>query len=273
MERNEKRFEALRRDYTYHVHLEQQELDKSGGVRKQEITDSESVTIDDVRVDRTVERNGRVLTPEEQTKESTRIDKEVAKARDRRAKALSRGEDTDDRGDAVLSAARILELGRFSNERRVDLNGRPTIVLDYTGDPGAKTHSQAEEIVRDLVGTVWIDEADHVLVRAEGHFLNDFKIGGGLLADVRKNTNFHFETTRVNDGVWLPARIDGQGSIRLLLFAGFNGRMKLVTSDYRRFRASATVLPGTIRVDNSGDPAPEQNRRANPSPAGSSPQP
>ena len=113
--------------------------------------------------------------------------------------------------------------------------------------------------MRDLVGTVWIDEADHVLVRGQGHFLNDFKIGGGLVANVHKGTYFNFDTTHVNEGVWLPATIDAQGSMRLLLFVGFDGRMNLRTSDYRQFRTSATILPGESKVDNNGNPVPPES--------------
>ena len=256
VERNDKRLEALRRDYTYHVHMRQEQLNKDGSAKKTEITDSESLTINGVRVNRVVARNGIALTPGEQEKENERVDKDVARARERVAKAAGKGEETDDRGDTVLSAGRILELGRFSNERRVLWHGRPTIVLDYAGDPGAKTHSAVENVVKDLVGTVWIDEADHVLVRGEGHFLNDFKIGGGLLADVRKGSSFDFEATRVEDGAWLPATINGQGSVRVLLLAGFNGRMNVATSDYKRFRTSSRILPGESKVDSQGNPIP-----------------
>ena len=250
--------DGLRKEYTYHVHLEEQTLDKNGGAKKSEILDSESLTVRGIRVDRLVARNGTPLTPNEQAKESERIDKDVAKAQERLAKAASKGEETDERGDAILSVARILELGSFSNERRELVEGRPEIVLDYAGDPRAKTHSQPELILRDLVGSIWIDEGDRCVVRADMHFLNDFKIGGGLVADVHKGTNLQFEAKRVGDAVWLPAKITGQGSIRLLLFAGFNGRMNLVTSDYRRFHTSAVILPGESKVDANGNPMPEE---------------
>ncbi len=270
VERNDKRLEALRKDYTYHVRLEQQQLNKDGSVKKGELTDSESLTIQGVRINRVVARNGVPLTPDQQAKESDRVDKEVAKARERQAKATSKGEETDDRGDTVLTVSRILELGKFSNERRVDLNGRPTIELDYAGDSNAKTHSSVENVMRDLVGTVWIDETDRVLVRGEGHFLNDFKIGGGLVADVRKGSHFQFEARRLGDEVWLPAQFNGQGSIRLLLFAGFDGRVKLVTSDYKRFRTSAIILPGQSKVDENGERIPEVTK---PGPAVPAPDP
>ena len=244
VEANEERMDALRNDYTYHVHVEQQRLRKDGSARETEITDSESLTLDGVRVNRVVARNGKPLNADEQAKENERLDKDVAKAKERRAKAAADGQKTDPRGDTVITVARLLELGSFANERRIDYRGRATIVLDYAGDPKAKTRSSAEAVVKDLVGTVWIDEADRVLVHGDGHFLNDFKVGGGLIADVRKNSNFDFEARRVNDSVWLPATINGRGSVRLLLVAGFDGQLHLTASDYRRFRTSAHILPG-----------------------------
>lgn len=254
VEQNEEHMDAVRNDYTYHVRMQQQQLRKDGSAKQTEVTDSESLTLDGVRVDRVVARNGKPLTTDEQNKENARLDKEVAKAKERRAKAFAAGQPTDPRGDTVITVARLLELGSFSNERRMDYAGRPTIVLDYTGDPKAKTHAPAEAVVRDLAGTVWIDEADRVLVRGQGQFLNDFKVGGGLLADVRKGSHFDFEAKHINDAVWLPATIHGQGSVRILLLAGFNGRLDLVTSDYRRFRTSATIVPGpTAKTEPKGE--------------------
>src|SRR5579875_1476847 len=46
MEANQKRMESLRKDYTYHVHMDIQTLDKQGGVKSTESQDQESLTID-----------------------------------------------------------------------------------------------------------------------------------------------------------------------------------------------------------------------------------
>ena len=193
VERNQRRAEAAQKDYIYHVHSEEQEFDGKGKTKKTIARDSESLTIDGIRINRVVARDGKPLTPEELKKEDDRIDASVAKAKAVRAERLAKGEPTDARGDQVLTASRILELGNFTNPRRIELNGRPTIVLDYAGDPNAKTHSSFEGVIRDLVGTAWIDEHEHFLVQAQGHFLNDFKIGGGLLADIKKGTSFAME--------------------------------------------------------------------------------
>ena len=260
-ERNQKASEAANKDYTYHVHLEQQEVDRNGNVKKTITTDSESLTIDGVRVDRIVARDGKPLTSDEAQKESDHIDKEVAKAKEHRAKLEGKGKDTDSRGDEILTVSRILELGTFTNPRRIDLNGRPTIVLDYAGDPNAKTHNESEKVFRDLVGTAWIDEQDRILVRGQGHFLHDFKIGGGLVLNIHQGFSFDFSATHIAGNIWLPATINAQGSARILLFDSINGHFHLTTSDYRKFHTNSTIIDSDHPIAPDGQPIP------NPSPS------
>jgi hypothetical protein len=248
VERNQKAAESQRKNYTYHVHLEQQDLDNKDSPKKTTITDSESITIDGVRIDRVIAKDGKPLTPDETKKEDARVDKEIAKAKERKQKLADKGQPSDARGDQLITASRILELGAFTNPRRVDLNGRPTIVFDYAGDPNAKTHNSAEGAIRDLVGTVWIDERDHVLVRGEGHFLNDFKVAGGLVLNIHKGFSFSFNTVNVNGEVWLPATIDAQGSARILLLDGVHGRLHLVASNYRKFHTNASIISSNGEV-------------------------
>lgn len=253
VERNEEAAEAIQNDYTYHVHFEEQDLDSKGNIKKTEVTESESLALNGVRVDRVVARNGRPLTPEEAKKENQRIDKRIAKEKAERAKREGSGAN----GDIVLSAARILELGTFSNPRRVDLDGRPTIVVDYAGDPNAKTRTRFESVVRDLAGTAWVDEQDRVLVRAQGRFLRDFKVGGGLIADIKSGSSFEARYAMVNREVWLPSAIAAQGRIRILLVTGFNGRIQMAMSDYKKFRTSTTIESGRM-IGPDGKPVVEQ---------------
>ncbi|MES2391284.1 MAG: hypothetical protein V4555_06575, partial [Acidobacteriota bacterium] len=254
LERNQKANDLLQKDYTYHVHSEEQDTDSNGATKKTIITDAESLTIDGVRINRVVARNNHPLTPEEARKENDRIDKDVAKGKEKRAKNESKGKDTDNRGDELISASRILELGHFSNPRRVDLNGRPTIALDFAGDPGAATHNAAERLIRGLVGTVWVDEQNRIMVRAEGHFPDDFKIAGGLVADIHKGFSFEVAFTTIGGQVWLPQTVHAQGSARVLLFKRISGSFQLTTSDYRKYRTSTTIIPTDRIIGPDGQP-------------------
>src|ERR1700733_8593193 len=120
--------------------------------------------------------------------------------------------------------------------------------------PKAKTKNRFEDVIRDLVGTAWIDEQDHVLVKLEGHFLNAFKIGGGLLVNIQKGTSFSMVQQKVNDEVWLPALLEGHGEARALLLFKFDGSLRAVESDYRKFRATSTILPGVSTVEPEANP-------------------
>ena len=266
VEQHEKDAEAARRDYTYHVHLELQQLNRNGSLKKITTTDSESITIDGVRIDRVVARDGKPLTPEQAQKESDRIDKEVAHAKARRARLEDKGQPSDSRGDPILPISRILELGAFTNPRRVLLDNRPTIVLDYAGDPNAKTHNESEGIIRDLVGTVWIDEQNRVLVRGQGHFVHDFKIGGGLILNIHQGLTFDFRAVHITGDVWLPSTIDGQGSARILLFDSVNGHFHLATSDYREFHTNSTIIPSDRLIGPDGQPIPTTPPQKQPQP-------
>jgi hypothetical protein len=257
VEANQRKSEAVQKDYIYHSSETRQEFDSHGQTKKTSTAESDHFWINGVPVRRTLSRDGKSLTADELAKENQRIDQRAADAAAKREHADAQGKETDPRGNEEVTVSRLLELGSFSNPRRVQLNGRDTIAVDFTGDPKAKTRDRAEEIIRVLAGTAWIDEQDHVLSRAEGHFFNAFKIAGGLVASVQKDTRFTMQLQKINDEVWLPVHFSGQGSFHALLFFGFNGSAEIVNSDFRKFRATSTILPGTSRVpDATGTPAP-----------------
>ncbi len=194
------------------------------------------------------------MTPEELKKEDERIDKEVAKAKERRERNDAKGKQTSPRGDEEVTVSRLLELGVFRNERRVTLNGRDTIAVDYLGDPKAKTRNRMEDVIRDLAGTVWVDEEDKTIVRLEGRFLNAFKIGGGLLVNIRKGTSFEMVQKKVNGEVWLPERIEGHGAARAMLIFNFDGSVRVEDSEFRKFKGTATMQPGVGVVEDAPKP-------------------
>jgi hypothetical protein len=249
VETNERKSETIQHDYLYLEANTLENRDSHDAVKKTESREIEVFWLNGVQVVRTLKKDGKELSPDEIKKENERIDEQVKKAKERREKADSEGKETDSRGHDEITLARILELGSFSNERRELVNGRPTIVVDYAGDPKAKTHNYAEGFFRELAGTVWVDEQDQAIQHVEGHVDHDFHIGGGLVVNVKKGTWFKASFAKINDEVWLPQAIEGDGHARYLLFLSLNGHFAGHTSDYRKFKATSTVLPGLNRVD------------------------
>ena len=248
VEAHQRLAEAIEKDYIFREDSVFNERNPQGGIKKTEGRGFEIFWINGVRIARLVRKDGKDLSPEDLRKENDRIDKEVAKAKERRAKADEDGKETDSHGHDEITVSRILELGTFSNPRRQLVNGRPTILVDYNGNPDAKTHNPGEAALKLLQGTVWVDEQDRTIEHAEGHFIDNFKIGGGLLASVHKDTSFKWTTVRINDEVWLPSTVDAQGQARYLLFFSLNGDAHIHASDYRKFKATSTILPNVTPV-------------------------
>jgi hypothetical protein len=254
VEANQRAAEAIEKDYLYRSVQTEQQSDGHGGIKRTETREYDVFWVEGVPVHRLTKRNGKDLNAKEQKKESEEIDKEVARVKQRREKADAKGEETGPHGEEEITVSRLLELGSFTHARRVQWNGRDTIAVDFAGDPKAKTKSRFEDVIRDLAGTAWIDEQDRMLVKAEGRFLNNFKVGGGLLANIQKGTSFSMEQRKINGEVWLPAMVEGHGSARALLFFSFNGNIRAVESDYRKFKATSTILPVTDTVEPTVDP-------------------
>jgi hypothetical protein len=249
VEANERRSETIQHDYLYREANSLETRDSREAVKKTETREMEVFWLNGVQVVRTLKKNGKELSAEELKKENEKIDEQVKKGKDRRDKADAEGKETDSRGHDEITLARILELGSFSNERREVVNGRPTIVVDYAGDPKAKTHNYAEGFFRELAGTVWVDEEDQAIQHVEGHVDHDFHIGGGLVVNVKKGTWFKATFAKINGEVWLPQAIEGDGHARYLLFVSLNGHFVGRTSDYRKFKATSTILPGLNKVE------------------------
>lgn len=257
VEKHEDRDDAILQQYTYHTHFVREDFDGKEAVKKTTTTDWESIPINGVRVRRLTAKDGKPLTADEQKKQDADFEKEIEKAKKNKAKyqeARAKAEREGKSNDGFLPASRILELGVFSNERRVMMNGRPTIVLDYAGDPKAKTKNPLEKVVKDLVGTIWVDEEDKVLARVEGHFLNDFKLGFGLLMDIHKGLSFTVEQQKINQEVWLMKSFDGIGKASVGVFLGVHGHSHTENTDYRKYRASVTIVGTHGAVDENGKP-------------------
>ncbi len=193
-----------------------------------------------------------LMTPQEQE----RVDKLVAK--------LKSHENKPPKDEVRLSASGLLKVAAFTNPRREVLNGRPTFVFDYKGDPHAQAASLGDEIMRQLAGTLWVDERDDAIVRLNGTLQENFHVGGGLLVNIRKGSWFSFTQSLVNSEIWFPAEFSAHVDGRFLLLKGFNGDGRQTFSDYRKLTTSVTILPGTQVLPDSDAPAPEPSTQPQP---------
>ena len=105
-----------------------------------------------------------------------------------------------------------------------------------TLDPkdGVKPQTGDGKIMRNFKARAWISEADYELVRVEIEAVRDLSFGLGLLARVHKGTVATFERRKVNNEVWLPAKVTWTASGRLLLLRRLRLRGISEFSGYRK---------------------------------------
>jgi hypothetical protein len=119
--------------------------------------------------------------------------------------------------------------------RREPINGHVTIVATLDPKDGVKPQTDDGKIMRHFKARAWISESDYELVRIEIEAIRNLSFGLGLLARVHKGTVATFERRKVNNEVWLPAKVTWTASGRLLLVRRLRLRGISEFSEYRKF--------------------------------------
>lgn len=223
--------EKVRENYTFTALDKTEELDGSGAVRKTETNESECFFVHSHSICRLVKKEGKPLDAREEKKESERVQKLVEKAQNTPPEQPLEGQG--------VSVSRILAIMDVSNPRRVEYRGRPTIVFDFAGRKDAQTSGMAEDMSKKLNGSIWVDESDLEIAHLEARFIDNFKVGGGLLMNLQKGSSFYFDQAPVNGELWLPTIFAGNVSARVLVFKGERQHFIETVSNYQRFKVDA----------------------------------
>jgi hypothetical protein len=231
---HQKNLEKVIENYTFSASEIVQELDSNGKVTKTETRELEQFFVNGHQIARVMKRDGKPLSDQEQQKETERVTKAVEKAEKPRPE-----EPKEDQG---ISLSKILDAADVRNPRREFYRGRPTIVFDFQGRKDLKAHGPSEDISKKLQGTVWIDEADRIVAHLDVSLIDNFRVAGGLLANVEKGSNFHFDQAPVNGEVWLQTGFDATMQVRILLVKGIRQHVTVRDFDYKRFRVETQQL-------------------------------
>jgi hypothetical protein len=224
--RQKAREEALNR-YTYDVEQLLEELDAKGAVTGRKVQRFEVFYVKGRPLRKLVAVVGRPLSRGEQEAEEKRVREKVAEvASDRMVLE-----------DPALRLSAILERYDFRTEAREDLDGWPALVLAFTARPG-KREIEGDVVLRALAGRIWVDETEGEIVRAEVRNTSGIKFALGVGASVSA-LGLTMDFRKIEDGLWMPARVEATAEARVLLLKGFRGRSTQIFSHYRRFEAAS----------------------------------
>jgi hypothetical protein len=244
---NQKAIDKIKENYSGSRTEEEMEYDNAGKEKNREINEYTFFYMNGEEISTLVKKNGKALTEAEQDKENEKVRKRIEEAQKRQANKEAKEEKAKEQGkqDEDVGIETFLRVSQFVNPRRERFRGQDVLVFDFEPNPEYRPHGMIEGLVGKLAGVVWIDENAHDVVRLEAYFVNDFRIAGGLLANLQKGTSFIFEQSYVNNEVWLPTYEEAHVGVRLLLVKGLKVNAITRYADYKKFdiKDVTTIAP------------------------------
>jgi hypothetical protein len=229
----EKATYAQRENYLCEIHRQQEDLDSSGNVKKKDSEDLEEFYVNGHQIDHELAKDGQALSSSDARKEQERVDKDVKKYSD----PAQRQKEQSEEQKRIES---VLKMMQFQNERRITVNGRPTILFDISGNMAVQPQDLDDRFVQAMTGTLELDEATGQMVDLNIHSVKDVKIAGGLVASLHKGFFLHLHQSLHPDGVWLPDLAEGSGDARAAIFLHKLFRFHQTQGDCHLYGVSTT---------------------------------
>ncbi len=265
IDENQKVADKIRENYAGTRVEEETDFEKDGKLKKTEVNEYTFFYLNGDEVSTLVKKDGKPLSDEEQKKENEKTQKEIENIQKRQAKkeakdgkAKEEGQEKKDKDDDDVGIETFLRTCQFVNPRRERFRGQDVLVFDFEPNPEYKPRNLVEKIVHELAGVIWIDEHAHEVARLEAYFVGDFRVAGGLLANLQKGTSFVFEQSYFNNEVWLPTYEEAHVGVRVLLMKGFNVNATTRYSDYKRFNVQTLSTINQPKSTTTPDPATEK---------------
>ncbi|HJS57266.1 MAG TPA: hypothetical protein VKA01_04110 [Vicinamibacteria bacterium] len=211
--------------YTYDVTVTQEHLDGQGRVTKRESENFEVFYVKGLALRRRTARDARPLDAKAQAKEDADVREKMKKIREGRVA----------REQPSVRLSQILERYDFPTLSRELVDGRRVLLLEFQPLPG-KRDLERDNVLRALQGRMLVDEADAAVLRADLKNSQGIKFALGLGASLR-SLSLTLEFRRMEDGVWLPLRVETAFQGRIFLFKSFRRRQVAAFSNFRRFSA------------------------------------
>jgi hypothetical protein len=227
---HQRQMDSLRENYTYRELQVTRKLDSHGNIQSTQSSEFRVFFVHTHEIDELIQKNGHSLTPGRQRKQQKLVQKAIAQAQSTPPGQSANGH--------TITVSQLLAIMTLSNPRRVTLDGRPTLVFNFTGDRHAHAHDKTEKTLRDIAGTIWIDEQDHEVRRLTAHFDANFHEGWGLIA-VDKGSTFTFTQRLMHGELWLPSGAQIHLVAHALAFIGYRADIMVTDSDYQVFHATA----------------------------------
>jgi tetratricopeptide (TPR) repeat protein len=140
-----------------------------------------------------------------------------------------------------IDVTTVLNSCEFFAPRLETINDRPMMALNFRPRAGMNLASKHSYLAK-IVGTIWIDQADKVVVKMEGWPAS--KAAFDLIQSTapRSEASLIYQQERQANGLWFPTLIRLNADGNFDLFDGLNWEVMFEFSKYQKFQTSADDL-------------------------------
>lgn len=231
------------RDYTYTERVEDHKMDGKGKLKSTEVRVYDVLQIYGEEAHRLVSKDDKPLPEKEARKEDEKIQKIIDKRKDEsdseREKRLKKEEKEREQGREFVKE--VADAYNFTLAGTENLQGREAYVIDAEPRPGFESHTREGKILPKFRFRLWLDQAENQWVKLDATCIDTVSIGL-FLARIHKGSRILFETTRVNDEVWLPQHIAIHLDARLALLKNIDFDQDLTYKDYKKFHTQTKIV-------------------------------
>lgn len=221
--------------YTYVERDESRRRDLAGRVNSEKVDISRTILVNDIPYEQLLRRNGRPPSPEEKKEYKEKLEKLKRETAEQRTERLRKQE--EENTSLVREVPKAFDFQLVGEEA---VNGRPAYLLQATPHPGYHAQGKYSSMFSKVAGTLWIDKQDLGWIKVDGQVIQPFSMGLFLVRLLR-GSQIRIEQTRVDDGVWMPERVEVRATAKVFFVKSLVVERVLTYSEYKLPEAGAAL--------------------------------
>lgn len=226
----------VRLHYTYMQREESRRLDLAGRVKSQEVDVSRIIVVNGIPFEQLVERNGQPPPAEEERKRKEKFDKLNRETPEQRAERLRKEE--EENTSLVREVPKAFDFQLLGEE---SVNGRPAYILKATPHPGYQAQGKYGKMFSKVEAKFWVDKQDRGWIKVDALVIQPFSMGLFLVRMLR-DSEIKMEQTRVDDGIWMPERVEVRATAKILFVKSLVIERVLTYSEYKLPQADVPAI-------------------------------
>lgn len=213
--------------YTYVERDENRRRDLDGHVKSEDVAVSRAILVNGIPFEQILERNGRPLSAEEELKQKEKMDKLKRETPAQRAERIRK--QAEENTSLVREVPKAFDFQLVGEEV---VNGRPAYVLQARPHPDYQAQGKYGKMFAKVQGKLWVDKQDLGWIKVDGQVTQPFSIGL-LLVRLLRGSEIKMQQTRVDNGIWMPARVEFRAAAKIFLLKSLVIDRVLTYSEYR----------------------------------------